>query len=318
MIREEDTRFRHLEQKIGLFILIALAGIVMAVVLVGMQKGLFTKTYSLRFTVDRGTGFSKGMPVKLSGFRVGRITGMLLNEQAMVDISIEVDRKYSKWIRGDSTVKLLKEGLVGDNIVEVAVGSLEKAELKDGENLIFVKTKALDELADDIAQKVKPVLIEVRDIIGYINDPNGDLKKTVHNIEKLTKNLEKTRDGADQLLASTGKNLDAIASRSAVLLDTTTRKIDSLDIAKLNTSLEKLPPLLEKTDAAILSITAVSVETKKLAETSFPLIPGLLSRTDQLLFNTDRLMNSLNNSWLLGGSVSNRPDHTFRAGDSHD
>jgi len=66
------------------------------------------------------------------------------------------------------------------------------------------------------------------------------------------------------------------------------------------------------------TVNAISAETKKLAEQAFPQIPGLLSRTDELLFNTDRLMNNLNNSWLLGGGAANSPRRSISAGDSHD
>jgi phospholipid/cholesterol/gamma-HCH transport system substrate-binding protein len=315
---DQDPRFRHLERKIGLFVLSALAGIVLAVILLGLQKDLFIAKYTLHFTVDQGTGFAKGMPVKLSGFRIGRVTELTLNDQAMVDITIEVARKYSKWIRSDSTVKLVKEGLVGDSIVEVAVGSLDKPELKTGDSITYLKTKGLDDLADELADKVKPVLIEVRDIIAYINDPDGDLKKTIRNLEKLTRNLEATRSNADTLLLATTQNLEQISSRTTSLLDTATRKIDSLAVASLNTSLEKLPPLLEKTDAALTQVTAISLATKKLSEQAFPLIPGVLSRTEELLFSTDRLVNSLNNSWLLGGGSTPTPSRSYKAGDSHD
>jgi len=318
MIKEEDPRFKYLERKIGLFLLVALTGLALVVTLVGMQRGLFSKKYSLQFTADRGTGFSKGMPVKLSGFRIGRVTELSLNEQAMVDITIELDRKYRKWIRTDSTIRLVKEGLVGDSIIEVSVGSSSKPELKDGGSISYQKTKGLDEIVEEISDKVRPVLIEVRDIIGYINDPNGDLKKTIHNLELLTRNLEETRGRADILLDSTTRNLEVISQRSTNLLESTSRKIDSLDIAKLNTSLEKLPPLLEKTNTTMANVSAITAETKKLAEHAFPLVPGLLSRTEELMFSTDRLINSLNHSWLLGGDASKGPGRSPAAGDSHD
>jgi phospholipid/cholesterol/gamma-HCH transport system substrate-binding protein len=319
MIRETDLRFKNLEKKIGIFILAALCGVVLIIVLVGIQRDLFTKKYTLKFTVDRGTGFTKGMPVKLSGFRIGRISSMSLDDHAMVDVFIEIDRKYKKWIRKDSTVKMVKEGLVGDNIVEIAVGSSDKAELKEGEAIRYVKTKALDEVVDEIAEKVKPVLSEVRDIISYVNDPNGDLKKTIKNLEQLTRNLEQTRGRADTLILSTNRNLDLVTNRTVSLLDLTSRKIDSLDLARLNTSLEKLPALMAKTDATMTNLAAISEETRKLSEQAFPQIPGLLYRTDELLFSADRLINNLGNSWLLGGTAGQPPvDRGVRAGDSHE
>ncbi len=315
---EQDPRFRHLERKIGLFVLVALAGIALVVILLGLQKDMFSVKYTLHFTVDRGTGFAKGMPVKLSGFRIGRVTELTLNDQAMVDVTIEVARKYHKWIRSDSTVKLAKEGLVGDSIVEVAVGSLDKPEIKDGDSLTYEKTKGLDEMADEIAEKVKPMLIEVKEIISYVNNPDGDLKKTVKNLEALTRNLEKTRSSADTLLLGANHNLEGIAQKTTSLLDSTSRKIDGLDLVKLNATLERLPPLLEKTDAAMANITKITDDTRTLSRQAFPLIPGLLSRSEELVLSTDRLMNTLNSSWLLGGQTPPPLERTLKAGDSHD
>jgi phospholipid/cholesterol/gamma-HCH transport system substrate-binding protein len=311
MIKEEDPRFRHLERKIGLFLLAAVAGLALVVALVGIQRGLFTKTYTLHFTADRGTGFSKGMPVKLSGFRIGKITDLALNEHAMVDITIEVDRKYAKWIRSDSIAKQVKEGLVGDGIVEVSVGSTDKPEIRNGESINFQKTKGLDEIVEELSDKVRPVLVEVRDIIGYINDPDGDLKKTIHNLEQLTRNLDQTRGRADILLVSATQRLETISQHSTTLLDNANRKLDNLAIDRLNTSLEKLPPLLD-------NLNAVTVSTRKMADQTFPLLPGLLSRTEELLFSTDRLMNTLNNSWLLGGGTAGQQRRQPGVGDSHD
>jgi phospholipid/cholesterol/gamma-HCH transport system substrate-binding protein len=326
MIRQEDRRFRHLEWKIGLFIAIALAGVAVAVVLFGLQKDFFTKKYNLHFTVDRGTGFTKGMPVKLSGFRIGRITSIALNDQAMVDISAELDSKYSKWIRSDSTVKLVKEGLVGDYIVEVAVGSSDKPELKDSDAIIYVKTKALDELADEIADKVKPVLAEISDIISYINNPDGDIKKSIRNLEQLTRNLEGTRQRTDDLLISANTNIDRLSNRATLLLDTSYKRIDALDLApalaRVNNSLDtidkRLPALLEKADKSLENISKISADTRTLSEKAFPKIPGILSQAEDVLLSTDRLVNSIQNIWLFRDGPSPAAGQTFIRGDSYE
>jgi phospholipid/cholesterol/gamma-HCH transport system substrate-binding protein len=326
MIREEDPRFKHLERKIGIFIAIALVGVVVAVVLFGVQKDFFTKKYTLRFTVDRGTGFTKGMSVKLSGFRIGRITSIALNEQAMVDIYIEIDRTYHTWIRSDSTVKLVKEGLVGDNIIDLSVGSPEKPELKDSDAIMYIKTKGLDELADEIAQKVKPVLIEVRDIIGYINNPDGDLKKTIRNIELLTRNLEGTRQKADTLLSSTTGNINLVTAKATTMIDITNKKVDGIDLSpiltRVNSTLDnldkKVPALLDKADATMENITRISYETRILSEKTFPKIPGIASQVEDVMFSTDRLINSLQNTWILRDSSAPSGRHDFIRGDSYE
>ncbi|MEI6218780.1 MAG: MlaD family protein, partial [bacterium] len=294
MIREEDPRFKYLERKIGMFITVAFLGVVIALVLYGVQKDYFTPIYTLRFTVDRGTGFTKGMSVKLSGFRIGRVTSISLNEQAMVDIMVEVDKKYRTWIRSDSIVKLVKEGLVGDSIVDISVGSLDKPELSDGATILYVKTLALDEMAQEIVEKVKPVLFEIRDIISYVNNPDGDLKKTIHNLEVLSRNLDGTREQTDKLLLSVNGNLDRISNRAVTVLDSANKKVDSLDfapvLARINSTIDsidkKIPPILDKTDTTLAELAKLSRETRVMSESAFPKIPGLLSQTEDVLLST--------------------------------
>jgi phospholipid/cholesterol/gamma-HCH transport system substrate-binding protein len=319
MIREEDPRFRNLERKVGIFIVTALAGIVLAAILFGLQNDFFTKKYNLRFTVDRGTGFTKGMPVKLSGFRIGRVTAISLNKQALVDIIIEIDADYGTWIRSDSTVKLVKEGLVGDSIIDVSVGSPSKPQLKDKGTITYVKTKSLDEMADEIAEKVKPVLIEISDIISYVNDPEGDLKKTIHNAEQLTRKLEGTRQNADRLLVSAADNVNSVSVSAR-------NKIDSIDliptINRVNTTLDqvnnRLPTLLDKADASLENVNRISLETRLLTERAFPRIPGVLSQAEDVMLSTDRLINSLQNTWLLRDSTAPVSKQNFIRGDSHE
>jgi phospholipid/cholesterol/gamma-HCH transport system substrate-binding protein len=326
MIREQDPRFINLERKIGIFVAVAITCVVVAAILFGVQKDFFTKKYTLLFTVDRGTGFTKGMPVKLSGFHIGRVTSIALNEQAMVDIKIEIDRTYRTWIRSDSVVKLVKEGLVGDNIVDVSVGSPDKPELKNSDAIMYIKTKGLDELADEIAEKVKPVLIEVRDIIGYINNPEGDLKKSIRNLEKLSGNLEGTRQKTDKLLDSASSNINLVSSKATTMLDSTTKKVDSIDLApifnRVNSTLDhidnKLPALLDKADVTMDNVSKISYETRLLSEKTFPRIPGIASQVEDVLFSSDRLMNSLQNNWLLMGNSAPAVRQDFIRGDSYE
>jgi phospholipid/cholesterol/gamma-HCH transport system substrate-binding protein len=249
-----------------------------------------------------------------------------LNKQAMVDIFIEIDSDYRSWIRNDSTAKLVKEGLVGDSIIDISAGSLDKPQLKDKDSITYVKTKALDELADEIAEKVKPVLIEISDIISYINDPEGDIKKTIRNAEQLTRKLEETRQNAGRLLLTATGNVNLVSTRTTSLLDGTRNKIDSIDLnpalTRINSSLDhldkKLPILLDKADATLDNVGRISNETRLLTEKAFPRIPGVISQAEDVMFSADRLINSLQNTWLLRDSTAPDGKQNFIRGDSHE
>ena len=326
MIRDEDPRFKNLERKLGIFMTVALAGLVTAAILFGLQKDLFSRKYNLRFTADRGTGFTKGMPVKLSGFRIGRVTGMKLNKQATVDVTFEIDADYVTWIRKDSTVKLVKEGLVGDTILDISAGSPKKPQVKDKDTVIYEKTKGLDELADELAEVVKPVLADVRDIISYINNPEGDLKKAIRNTELLTRNLDGTRQHTDTLLITANERVQSVTAHANTTLDTVRGKIDSIDLApslnRINSTIERIdariPAVLDKTENTLDNVNRISHETRLLAEKAFPKIPGVLSQAKDVMFSTDRLLKSLQNSWLLRDSGDSGTGGSFIRGDSYE
>jgi len=161
---------------------------------------------------------------------------------------------------------------------------------------------------------------------GYINDPDGELKKTIRNVELLTRNLEGTRQKTDTLLASTTSNINLVTSRATTMLDTTTKKVDSIDVepilTRVNSALEqidnKLPPLLEKADVTMVNVSKISQETRLLSEKTFPKIPGIASQVEDVMFSTDRLLNSLQNTWLLRDNSTPATRQDFIRGDSYE
>lgn len=329
MIREEDPRFVNLEKTVGAFVVLAVIGIVVAVVSIGIDKDLFTKKYQLTFTAEKGTGFSKGMPVKLSGFRIGRIKSVALNEQAQVDIAIEIDRKYQKWIKRDSKVKLVKEGLVGDNIIEVSVGSPNLPMLKSGEFIGYQKTKGLEEIANDMADQIKPVLYEVKEIISYVNDPRGDIKRSLANVRELTGSLKGTQKEVDRLLVDSRQQIGKVGGHAERLLATATTRLDEVGPAleKVDSSLATvdgtladirvaLPPLVQKVDTTLEHLEKTSREVEKHSARFLPQIAPLMGRTTDLVQDADEVTRALKKTWPLKNHIST--EKALVPGDSYE
>ena len=324
MITEEDRRFKYLERKIGLFVAVAITGFIAVFIFIGADRDMFTPKYRLKFTVEKGTGFSSGMPVKLSGFRVGRINTISLNEMAMVDIEIQIGKKYQKWIKKDSVAKLVKEGLVGDNIIEVSAGTQSSDVLLDGGVITFKKTKGLEELANDIADKVKPVLNEVKDIISYVNDPKGDIKQSMKNIRVLTADLHSTKEKVDALLTDSNLKVGRLSADAEILLKTTSDRINAISpvLEKVDRSMttveQKLPRLLEKTISAMDHLDRTSRNIEKMTDKALPVVPDLLNNADDTLQKGNAVLKTLTEIWPLKSHVPVPSDIEFVPGDSHE
>jgi len=326
MITENDRRFMHLEKKIGFFVAVAIVGFIAVIFFIGTDQDLFIQKYRLKFTVEKGTGFSRGMPVKLSGFRIGRINSISLNETAMVDIEIQIGKKYQKWIKNDSVVKLVKEGLMGDNIIEVSVGTRDAEALKDGALITFEKTRGLEEVANDIADKFKPVLIEVKDIISYVNDPNGDIKQSMNNIRELSADLHSTRTKIDALLADSTQKVGHLSADTETLLKISRDKIDAIGpvLEKVDRSMttveQKLPQLLDKTVTTMDHLEKTSRNLETITNKTVPRVPVLLNSAEDSLQRADTVMDALKDIWPLKSHVPvpREREREFVPGDSHE
>ena len=328
MIMEEDGRFRHLKRKVALFGLAALLVLAGVAVLIGRQNDLFSKKYELRVTVDKGTGFSRGMPVKLSGFRIGRVTSIALNEDARVNLVLQINKKYQKWIRKDSVAKLFKEGMVGDSVVEVTVGSPLKPVLEEREELAYLKVKALDEMADEIAENVKPVLREVQEVVHYLNDPQGDVKRSLGNFRALSANLERTRQRADALILSADSGVSSVTSRLNGMVDATSPRLNgvldgsTVALGRADAALgkldQKLPLLLEHAEGTLENVAAVARDLRSAEQKVLPKVPTLLRKSEETLDASHGVLRAVQGTWPISSHVPAPREESFVPGDSHE
>ncbi len=305
MIKQKDPRFKNLEIKTGIMVVIAVLGVVLVMAFIGLEKDLFSAKYRVYFISESGSGFIEGMPVKLSGFRIGRVKKIELTEDARVRVVAEINRKYERWIRDDSVARLSKEGLIGDPYVEVTAGSAERRMLANNDAIPYVKEGGMEELVE----KAKPVLNEITEIIHYVNDPEGDIKVMLSNLKDLSIEARETRKAVDATLKDAGKSIrDAdrlvldMNDRTKVLIENADRTISRLDpvitrieeiTGKAGTAVDKLPETMEKVDRIAdnmkLLTDALAKETPRIRE--------ILVNADETLRESKEMVKGVRESW---------------------
>lgn len=286
--------------------MVPVAILLLAVYLIGEENDLFRPRCRLLFTVPKGTGFSRGMPVKLSGFRIGRLADMGLNDEARVDIMIDIDRTFMKWVREDSTVRLVKEGIVGESVLEVSVGSMEKEMLKDGGRIRYEHVRTLEELATDVTEKVTPVLLEVRDIISYVNDPQGDVKRLLRNLATLTERLDRTLTGLDAVLADLDDRSGAVAVDLRQTIRSADRVLTEAESALLTIN-RSLPPILSSSERTLASLERVADRVGRSSEAILPRIPRVIDSTESTLESSRELIDGTKRIWPLSRTIPPPP-----------
>ncbi len=308
----KDPRFENLEIKIGIMVAVAIAGIVLVVVLLGIERDLFTKKFRLWFTVDSGTGFVVGMPVKLSGFKIGRVKNIELTEHADVKITLEINKKYEKWLREGSIARFSKEGFIGESIVEITLGKPDGVLLSEADRIPFEKGRGIE----DIVNEAKPILNEVKEIIHYINDPEGDLKATLGNIRKLSgdlgetgKTVDETIKEAGSLMKKTATLVDVVSEKSIPLLDSAASTLENIDgfSQRLGPTMDKVDAVATKAEASVdgfskslENIEKITVNLRGITDTlaeDAPRIREILIEGQDVLKDTGTLVKGMKKTW---------------------
>ncbi|MDI6745071.1 MAG: MlaD family protein [Thermodesulfovibrionales bacterium] len=311
-MKETDPRFANLKGKVGLFFIIAVIGIIATVAFIGVERGLFTAKYKIYFTVDKGTVFFEGMPVKLSGFKIGKIDSLSLDEHAKVKVTLLINKKYGKWIREDSKAILTKEGFIGETVIDITVGAQSKPVLKDDSAIQFEKTRGLE----DIAEEVKPVLNEIRDIISYVNDPKGDIKQTLANLKTLSSGLNATKENADKLLKNADSNISGVSSNVSKTLKNVDSLVSNVDktISSMN---DKINPVIDKLNRTMDNAEKTTASLKDAVEKAAPKVPPLLSKGEDTLSDSNEVVKSLKQIWPIRLFIE-KPKDSLIHGDSYE
>ncbi len=217
LLQDEDLRFRRLSRKIGIFLSIAALGIVITLISIGVQQKLITPKSQVFFVTDSGREIVQGMAVKLSGFRIGKVKRLELTEQAAVKVTLEIQSEYMKWVRQDSKARLLKEGVIGDTVIEVAPGSEKSPQIVDSNQIAFEREVGMAQLVDQLYDDVRPLIADVRSVVQRTD---GLLKRA----DSLLASLPSSQQHLDAVLSSAQRNLQNLEKTTATELPATVRR----------------------------------------------------------------------------------------------
>jgi phospholipid/cholesterol/gamma-HCH transport system substrate-binding protein len=130
--RERATKF-----KVGIFVLVSLAVFLGIIYMLGARARLFEARETIHAEFTDVGGLQEGATVRLAGVQIGRVSGVALPPEpgGKVRVSMKIARQFLDRIRKDSEARIQTQGLLGDRIVEITVGSATASAIQPGERL---------------------------------------------------------------------------------------------------------------------------------------------------------------------------------------
>lgn len=313
LLADKDERFKGLLVKVSIIVLVAVAGIVIITIVSSIKKGYFTPKSPIVFIASSGQDIKIGMPVKLSGFKIGSVSKLELDDKAQAQVEMMIENRYLALLRDDAVVSMKKEGIVGDSILEARRGSEDRPLLKVGATILFERSGGLDQIAHDLRDRLYPALEEINKLLKNTNDPKGDVRQILSNMHHFAAEMRGTRARIDTLLGHVDEGIVKDVRPTLLSVKHSAESAEQI-MEKMNT---ELSGLIKKTDSTFDNLRQTSETIKNAIENSAPQLSGFVGETRGLVSDTRNIMDSASKSWPLK-NLMQPPEQGLIRMDSHD
>lgn len=214
--------------KLGMFVMLGLALLVITIYLVGKQKNIFGSVFHLKSTFKNVSGLKVGNNVRFSGINVGTVDEIELITDSSVMIGIVVRKKYQEFIKTDAISSIGSDGLMGDKVLTITPGN-STGTISHVKNNDFIVSKDAIEM-EDIMSSVKAsvdnaaiITAQLAEFSYKMNHGNGALSKLIgdkefaNSLEATLANLQTSSEEFAQFTTKIndgkfGKTLDSTMS----------------------------------------------------------------------------------------------------------
>jgi len=319
----EGTDFvSGMKRQVGWFVMLGLGALILVVVMVTVRSNVFAKKFTLFVEPPSASTFYEGQPVKFQGFTIGHIDDIELQREGQVRIRLSLLERYRHMLHQGSIIHFVKQGLIGEQIVEITSGDLKKPPLIDKQVLTYQTEASLEQLLIDLKPAVgnaNILLKELAKLSVWLNDPQGTVQSSFKHLNQMADGIKGDDVAAtlqtvhqmivdlDQVLASVHEK--KLAHHVQTTLIATQKVMQGLE--PMSQSLgEKTPELLQQLTTLLKQVQQLSVEltvaSSDLTQLT-PELPGVAREAKATLENMRLTLQTLQKSWLLGGDSTPKP-----------
>lgn len=169
---------------LAIFIIAASALFLIAIFVIGSKQNLFTSTMKLQSVFETVSGLLEGSSVRFNGINVGTVNKIEIISGTKVRVEMTIVSSVRKFIKRDSKVKVISEGLIGNKIVEINPGSENAQSVNDGDLLESIKPIEAEDILRSLketGENASVITKDVASIVSKVDQGEGTLGQLINN-----------------------------------------------------------------------------------------------------------------------------------------
>lgn len=322
---KRDSIRRQVLVVLGVAVVLAL---VLAASIAG-RHGHFTRHAEIYFMADSAAGITPGIGVRLSGFRVGSVTAVELQDDLKVRVSMKIEEERFGNLRADAHAEWFKEQLQAA-VIDISPGVAPAPLSRADPRLSHGRRRTLTEVANDLRTRLAPILDDVKQLTGTVVQRKADLAAVLTNAQAATEQLAATSSelrllagNARTRVATVGGQAQAAMGQVQGALSQVGQTLVRLDgvvgqaRGMLDGVNERLPVLLASTRDALDQLNGIGRDLRAVSAAASAALPSVLSSTGPLVEDTRDMVGGVRAAWPVRGLLA-PPPLALVPLDSHD
>jgi ABC-type transporter Mla subunit MlaD len=182
---------KKLEMKVGFFVL---AGIILscaAILILGGKQSIFTSVNHYYSHFTKIDGLVSGAKVGMGGVQIGVVSQVDIDgETRDIRVKFSIEKKYAQWIRKDSTVEIVTQGVLGDKYISLNSGDPNQPVIEDEGEIAQGASKDLSQLftsSEALLQKLTSTADNLERVLISFNR-NGRAEQFFQGLAATSKN----------------------------------------------------------------------------------------------------------------------------------
>jgi phospholipid/cholesterol/gamma-HCH transport system substrate-binding protein len=189
-----STTSRKRAVTVGIFTLLGLIIFIAGILLLGGQQRTFQKKMKVKALFDNVGGLQEGNNVWFSGVKVGTVDKIKFISNSQVEVTMNIEQQIQKYIRRNAKARISSEGFIGNKIVEIFGGTMNRPIIENEGVLGVERALSTDEIMATLQQNNLNLLAitnNFKDISKRLSAGEGSVGKLL-NDQTLANSLEST------------------------------------------------------------------------------------------------------------------------------
>jgi phospholipid/cholesterol/gamma-HCH transport system substrate-binding protein len=314
------------EFKVGLFVLAVVFISCFLIFFVAVKKELFSSRVPYFLMSTTGENIDPGIPVKLSGIKIGQVSRIELEPSGTARVEIEIRENYREWVTLGTRTSLSREGVIGGTYIKLIPGPRTNDILAvksriplDREGGIEEKMRETLKTAEPVIEDLKVTVANIRTMTDQFVDPQGSIQRLISNADQVSAMLVSN----EGLLNYVTRDKRAVEKIESILsrIDTISTNLDQL-LARTSVKVDEMVPVIQKETVSILSdIRALVKDFKALRDQLGPAIQNVDQITENIKRATtdlDRVREEGEYTLRMGSELLQRLEHTWPLGEKEE